>query len=367
MPNNPRYVQIEPTTRCNFTCGFCAGRHLEQQDMELSTFKKLIDSLEGIEHVELQGEGEPLLHPDFFSMVRYLRTKFPQVRISLITNGSLFTADIIEELLEASLESVMVSLESVNEEEFQVIRGGKLSRVRRGLAQFLERKAAWEGPVPRVGFAVTLLRDTYAGLSAVAELYDVLGMDGGILLQPLQTMSAYRQFYDENIVRNLLRTSDRRNIREIIASDKPLSNLLQQYAASSSFYSELRNSIPNPEASCPWLEQGLYVSASGITASCCFVKDAEKDGFGALDGNTQSVLEQRQTMLNRLKAGDTPSQCHDCGIAVNLRAKYPLDSVDVPVPEQVARMQELVTEALDGGESLKTMTELKAEGHKAAK
>ncbi len=43
----------------------------------------------GLMHVELQGEGEPMLHPRFFEMAAMIRRMHPVAKISLITNGSL--------------------------------------------------------------------------------------------------------------------------------------------------------------------------------------------------------------------------------------------------------------------------------------
>ena len=83
-----RLLQVEPTTRCNFTCGFCAGRHLDQSDLALATFDALLDQLPDVEHLELQGEGEPLMHTDFFAMAERARAR--GIEVSTITNGSFF-------------------------------------------------------------------------------------------------------------------------------------------------------------------------------------------------------------------------------------------------------------------------------------
>lgn len=70
-------AQFEITTRCNFDCFYCAGRHMRQADMDFETFRDLLDrhiERHGIPRtVSLQGEGEPTLHPRFFDMARYAR------------------------------------------------------------------------------------------------------------------------------------------------------------------------------------------------------------------------------------------------------------------------------------------------------
>jgi MoaA/NifB/PqqE/SkfB family radical SAM enzyme len=322
MAAYPQYLQIEPTTRCNFTCGFCAGRHMPQQDMPLEHLQKLVDSLEHLTHVELQGEGEPLLHPDFFAMVAYLRQKFPAVKISLITNGSLFTESVIEQLLQASLSSIMVSLESADEAEFQRIRGGKFSRVTRGLRKLMERKKAAHGAAPCVGFAVTVLHSTLPQITTIAQLYDELGLDGGIMLQPLQTMQIYRQFYDADMLGNLLQKADHQYIQQLIATDLPLRRSLTEHQRQSNFYRELYATETGSEPSCPWLERGLFISASGAAASCCFIKDAAQYALGPTGGSISTVIETRQKLLQRLKRGEIPTQCQGCGVAGKMQKHY---------------------------------------------
>lgn len=66
------YAQFELTTVCNLNCFYCAGRQMPQKYMDFAIFQKRFDELPAaIKHVNLQGEGEPTLHPDFEKMTRY--------------------------------------------------------------------------------------------------------------------------------------------------------------------------------------------------------------------------------------------------------------------------------------------------------
>ncbi len=82
------FLQIEITTRCQFTCDYCAGRHMPQEDMSFDRFVNIIDAFRKQygepTWVSLQGEGEPTLHPQFFEMLAYLKP----VKTMTITNGT---------------------------------------------------------------------------------------------------------------------------------------------------------------------------------------------------------------------------------------------------------------------------------------
>jgi len=153
-----QFAQIEPTTRCNFTCGFCAGRSMRQGDLGWETFERFLAINPDLQHVELQGEGEPLMHPRFFDMVSACRAR--GIRVSLISNGSMFTREKVDRLIGDAVESIHVSLESSDEDEFQTIRGGKLSKVVEGLRLLIARRREHGRDRPVVGFSVTVLRRT---------------------------------------------------------------------------------------------------------------------------------------------------------------------------------------------------------------
>src|SRR5690242_17110340 len=108
-----RFLQIEPTTRCNFTCGFCAGRAMPQTDLGAATYEATRAAFPGLQHIELQGEGESLMHPRFFEMVQAARAR--GVKISLISNGSYLFQDNVDKILDLGIERIMVSIESAED------------------------------------------------------------------------------------------------------------------------------------------------------------------------------------------------------------------------------------------------------------
>jgi len=225
----------------------------------------------------------------------------------------------------------MVSLESADAAEFQAIRGGKFSRVKRGLQTLMRRKKEAAQPTPTVGFAVTLLRSTYPQLGTITSLYEELGLDGGLQLQSLQTMPVYRQFYDADMHSNILQQEDYPKINHLIATDSSLRKSLAEYQQQSNFYRELYGDS-QAEPTCPWLERGLFVSASGSTASCCFIKNTEIHSLTPAGATLDRILKTRQELLQQLKKGEIPGQCRGCGIAGKMQKHFRTRTEAVPAP-----------------------------------
>jgi len=60
----PTFIQLEPTTKCNYKCIMCSRSSLSpsrlNRDMSLSEFKFIIDQIPSLKSVHLQGLGEPI-------------------------------------------------------------------------------------------------------------------------------------------------------------------------------------------------------------------------------------------------------------------------------------------------------------------
>ena len=314
-----QFLQIEPTTRCNFTCGFCVGRHMRQRDMAWETYEEVLRAFPKLAHIELQGEGEPLLHPRFFDMVEAAHRRHPYIQVSTITNGSLLETH-VERLLDVGLHRILVSIESPDPAEFRAIRGGDLAVVTRGIERLTTERRRRGLADPAVGFAVTLLRRTRRAVPAIVELYERLGMDGGIAIQPLQIMPTYQVLYSAETRAEILSLSDAQEFTEAIQNDARVRQVLRRPVRAISFYRQMWHAMCDAPPGCAWLERGLFIDAGGEALPCCFVKDAGDHGLGAVTLEGQRIVARRAEMQAQLRSGTIPLACAHCDAARRLVA-----------------------------------------------
>lgn len=121
----PIMLDIEPVSRCNFRCIMCTVRKFENgkraNDLSLAVFKQFIESQPQLIEVKLQGIGEPLLHKDFFDMVRFVRERDIWLRTTV--NGSLLhVRDNYRRLIDSGVGEVQISFDGATKEVFERIR-----------------------------------------------------------------------------------------------------------------------------------------------------------------------------------------------------------------------------------------------------
>jgi MoaA/NifB/PqqE/SkfB family radical SAM enzyme len=108
------YCQLIVTRRCNLSCGYCNEFDKVSQPVPYETLTQRIDHLTdelGVTIMDFLG-GEPLLHPRLADLVRYAKDKGCWTNI--ITNGLLLSAERIEQLNQAGLDSMCVSIDRIN-------------------------------------------------------------------------------------------------------------------------------------------------------------------------------------------------------------------------------------------------------------
>ena len=123
-----RIVIWDITSQCNLRCRHCynADKYFnnKQNFEELSTIdaKNAIDILKhnDIKHIHLLG-GEPLVRQDIFYLIDYIRSK--NINVSLTTNATLLTKEICFNLIKYNVNPLFVSLDGVNKETSDFIRG----------------------------------------------------------------------------------------------------------------------------------------------------------------------------------------------------------------------------------------------------
>jgi cyclic pyranopterin phosphate synthase len=133
-------LRVSLTDRCTLRCTYCMPadgmiwipREQLLTDDEVVRLVGVAASL-GVTEVRLTG-GEPLLRPGIVDLVRRLRAIEPALRLSLTTNG-LRLAELAQPLVDAGLERVNVSLDTLRADRFRAVtRRDGLPDVLAGLA-----------------------------------------------------------------------------------------------------------------------------------------------------------------------------------------------------------------------------------------
>jgi radical SAM protein with 4Fe4S-binding SPASM domain len=154
----PFVVFVDPSDACNFKCRFCptsdrglmkaVGRPWKQ--MSLNLFKKIADDMAAfpgrVEVLRLYKDGEPLLNKNFIEMVRYAKSVGASKRVDTTTNASLLTRDKSEQLADAGLDRINISVYGVSNEHYKDFSGVKLEfeRVLENIRTFYELRGNCE-------------------------------------------------------------------------------------------------------------------------------------------------------------------------------------------------------------------------------
>src|SRR5437763_15850693 len=113
---HPLLVQIIPIRRCNIDCGYCNEYDKVSAPVPTDVLRRRIDKLGelGTAVVAFSG-GEPMLHPDLDSLIRHIRSR--GMMAGLITNGYFLVPKRIQELNEAGLDFLQISIDNVEPDE----------------------------------------------------------------------------------------------------------------------------------------------------------------------------------------------------------------------------------------------------------
>jgi len=109
------YAQLIITRDCNLSCSYCNEYTPGVPHVPTDELMRRIDRLDalGVLVYDILG-GEPVMHPELPGLVAYIKGKHNGANLcSVISNGFLLTASIVEALNEAGLDLMQLSVDSV--------------------------------------------------------------------------------------------------------------------------------------------------------------------------------------------------------------------------------------------------------------
>jgi len=142
----PYQLVLDATNLCNFRCAFCPTsdkqllKSVERPSgyMPYELFCKIIDDCHEfgtkIRRIDFGKDGEPLLHKQLADMIRYIKAADVTDLVTIATNSALLTHEKADELVDAGLDLIKISVEAVSSEGYK-----KIADVRFDYEQLLER------------------------------------------------------------------------------------------------------------------------------------------------------------------------------------------------------------------------------------
>lgn len=172
------WIQVEVTSHCNAECVYCPHavyKHSwQKRHMNVETFEKLRLAFRRTSLVYLQGWGEPLLHPQFFEMLRIAREC--GCNVGTTTNGMLCDTKTAKRMITGGLSIVAFSLAGTDESQDKVRRLTRIKDVLQAIRRVDETKKLFGASTPEVHVAFMWLRSQFEAVKQLPALLEGTGV-----------------------------------------------------------------------------------------------------------------------------------------------------------------------------------------------
>lgn len=154
----PIHLDIETSSICNLRCPMCTctielekGKesNIKYGLMKMEMYKRIIDEAAdiGVSSIKLNWRGEPTMNPHLVEMVKYAKEK-EILDIMINTNAVRLEKKMSQELIEAGLDKIFFSVDSIDTEKYAKIRvGAEFDKVLKNIKDFVEINEKMGHPV----------------------------------------------------------------------------------------------------------------------------------------------------------------------------------------------------------------------------
>jgi radical SAM protein with 4Fe4S-binding SPASM domain len=289
----PPAIGTELTNHCNLKCPECAsgsGMMTRQRGfMDQGLYEKVISELSPyVYNVNLYFQGEPMLHPRFFSFLEMSRN----LKTVVSTNGHFLSDGNPEKLVQSGLSKLIISLDGTNSETYSAYRcNGSFDTVIGGIKTVAEAKRRLKSPIKlEIQFLVNKLNEN--------QIFPMRK-----LAKELEVTVRFKSMQVA--------------VTENIGKWMPSNRRYSRYRLRNGTYS-IKSSLPD-RCSRMWFNP--VITWDGKVVPCCFDKDAEYI-MGDLNHNTfRDIWYGREYMDFRrsiLKGRKLIGMCRNCTSGLRL-------------------------------------------------
>ena len=123
----PLHLDVESSNTCNLRCTMCQipfGK-MKTGYLDMETFDIIIDEIKkhGLPSIKFNFRGEPLMHPKIAELVKKAKDA-GVMEVQFNSNGALLTKELGKKLIDAGLDRIKFSIDSINPDTYNSIRIG---------------------------------------------------------------------------------------------------------------------------------------------------------------------------------------------------------------------------------------------------
>ncbi|MDI6826364.1 MAG: radical SAM protein [Candidatus Aenigmarchaeota archaeon] len=191
----PHRVELDPTNKCNLMCLACVarGKPVYDASKELTKYKWLKIIREAIQlgakSFNISGGGEPLCRPKTTLTIMKEIKKYNLIG-SLVTNGTLFTKEIVKKLVRIRWDEIRFSIDGPDAKTHDYLRDvpGTFDRAIESIKFFTFLKKKLNRSKPRIHITPVITSQNFNRICEMIELVHDLGADA-LYLQPFMSGS----------------------------------------------------------------------------------------------------------------------------------------------------------------------------------
>jgi radical SAM protein with 4Fe4S-binding SPASM domain len=324
----PTYVQIEPVGQCNLRCEMCPIQfrkdgppHGGLAFMNWDTFTSLLDGFPNLEHLHLQGLGEPMMHPRFFDMVRYAADR--GIRVTTNTNLTLLNRERTERLVQSGLHTLHFSIDGSTAKTYERIRKrAHYDRVLNNLELLLDTQKRLGIENPRLHIVMVIMRQN------LHELPELVRMAHSWSAEEMFVQHLSHDFGEETL------PDEYRPMREFFMEQSLAHESAEQIDHYFGQARELAQSVglklrlprTTPKRyepgtpgrkRCDWPWSGAYISYEGYMMPCCMVSTPDRLNFGKVTDRTLTSAwdsNEYNQFREQLDSNNPPEICKSCSL-----------------------------------------------------
>jgi MoaA/NifB/PqqE/SkfB family radical SAM enzyme len=324
----PKFLQIEPVGQCNLRCQMCPIQFRRDGPpygppafLDFDLFVRLLGEFPDLEELQLQGLGEPMMHPRFFEMVE--RAVARGIKVSTNTNLTLLTARRAEQCVTSGLAELHASIDGATAETYERIRvRAHFDRIIRNLEGLVEARRRLGRTTPQIRMVVVAMRQNLHEFPDLVRLAHRLSIDSvfvqhlchdfgeSSLPAPYRPM---RDFVEDETLLNEDHDRIKQFFREARETARELGVNLRLPRTQSRTHPP---DTPGPER-CDWPWRGAYVSYQGMAMPCCMVATPDRISLGDLAASGAEAVwngAAYRAFRDALSSPTPPEVCRSCAI-----------------------------------------------------